>query len=55
MSEEKDYSDADLVWVLGTISSSEDSIFNNDFEEFHEAQKYNSHLEMVCCLEDTFD
>jgi|LGVE01.1.fsa_nt_gb hypothetical protein len=34
---------------------SEESPFNEDFEIFHEAQQYNSLLEMVCFLEDVFD
>ncbi len=51
----KDYSDVDLAIVLGTLRSSEDSIFNEDFEIFHEAQQYNSLLEVVCFNENTFD
>jgi predicted nucleotidyltransferase len=51
----RDYSDVDLAVVLGTLRSSEDSIFNEDFEIFHEAQQYNSLLEVVCFLEDAFD
>jgi hypothetical protein len=33
----------------------EDSPFNEDFEIFHEAQQYNSLLEVVCFAQDTFD
>ena len=52
---EKDYSDVDLAIILGTLHSSEDSTFNEDFEIFHETQLYNSNLEVVCFLEDAFD
>ena len=51
----KDYSDIDLAVVLGTLRSSNESIFNEDFEIFHEAQQYNSLLEVVCFLEEAFD
>jgi predicted nucleotidyltransferase len=51
----KDYSDVDLAIVLGTLASSEESPFDEDFEIFHEAQKYNSLLEVVCFIQDEFD
>lgn len=51
----KDYSDVDIAIVLGTLASSEDSPFDDDFEIFHEAQKYNSLLEVVCFIQDDFD
>lgn len=51
----KDYSDVDLAIVLGTMAKSEESPFDEDFEIFHEAQKYNSLLEVVCFLQDDFD
>ena len=51
----QDYSDVDLAVILGTLRSSEDSIFNEDFEIFHEAQQYNSLLEVVCFHENAFD
>jgi predicted nucleotidyltransferase len=51
----KNYSDVDLAIVLGTLASSEESPFDEDFEIFHEAQKYNSLLEVVCFVQDEFD
>ena len=51
----KDHSDADVAIVLGSLASSEDSPFSEDFEIFHEAQKYNSLLETVCFVEEEFD
>lgn len=51
----KDYSDVDIAIVLGTLASSEESPFDEDFEIFHEAQKYNSLLEVVCFVQDEFD
>jgi predicted nucleotidyltransferase len=51
----KDYSDIDLAIILETLSSSEESPFDEDFEIFHEAQQYNSLLEVVCFLQDVFD
>lgn len=50
-----DYSDIDLALVLGTLAGSEDSPFDEDFYIFHEAQKYNSLLEVVCFLQHDFD
>jgi predicted nucleotidyltransferase len=51
----KDYSDVDIAIVLGTLASSEESPFDEDFEISHEAQKYNSLLEVVCFVQDEFD
>ena len=45
----------DLTIVLGTLASSQESSFDEDFEIFHEAQKYNSLLEIVCFIEEKFD
>ena len=44
-----------LAIALGTLASSEESPFDEDFEIFHEAQKYNSLLEVVCFVQDEFD
>ncbi len=52
---EKDYSDIDLAIVLGSLDSSEESPFDEPFEIFHEAQNYNSLLEVVCFVEEEFD
>ena len=51
----KDYSDVDLAIVLGSLDRSERSPFNEDFVIFHEAQKYNSILEVVCFIQGEFD
>jgi predicted nucleotidyltransferase len=52
---EKDYSDVDIAIVLGSLTGSERSPFDEDFEIFHEAQKYNSISEVVCFVQDEFD
>lgn len=51
----KDYSDVDLAIVLGSVDVSEESPFGKDFKIFHEAQKYNSLLEVVCFVQEEFD
>jgi predicted nucleotidyltransferase len=51
----KDYSDVDLAIVLGTLDKSEESPFDEYFRIFHEAQKYNSLLEVVCFVQEEFD
>lgn len=51
----KDYSDVDLAVVLGSLEKSKDSPFDESFEIFHEAQKYNSILEVVCFEKEEFD
>lgn len=51
----KDYSDVDLAIVLGSLDISEKSPFNEAFKIFHEAQKYNSLLEVVCFVQEEFD
>jgi len=51
----REYSDVDLAVVLGNLANDEDSAFDEDFEIFHEAQKYNSLLEVVCFVQDEFD
>ncbi len=51
----KDYSDVDLAIVLGTLGVPEESPFDEAFEIFHAAQKYNSLLEVVCFVEEEFD
>ena len=50
----KDYSDVDLAIVLGSLEKSEDSPFDEAFEIFHEAQEYNSLLEVVCFVQEDF-
>jgi predicted nucleotidyltransferase len=50
----KDYSDVDLAIVLETLSTSEDTPYSEGFRIFHEAQQYNSILEVVCFPEESF-
>ena len=52
---EQDYSDVDLAIVLGSLEASPESPFDETFEIFHEAQKYNSILEVVCFAQKEFD
>lgn len=51
----KDYSDVDLAIVLGARTNFEPSPFNEDFQIFHEAQKYNSLLEVISFVQNDFD
>ena len=51
----KDYSDVDLAIVLGSVDKSEEFPFDEYFKIFHEAQKYNSLLEIVCFVQEEFD
>jgi predicted nucleotidyltransferase len=52
---EKKYSDVDLAIILGSQNQSEESPFDEKFMIFHEAQEYNSLLEVVCFLQEEFD
>ena len=51
----KDYSDVDIAIVLGSLDIREDSPYDEGFRIFHEAQKYNSMLEVVCFPEEEFN
>ena len=51
----KDHSDVDLAVVLGSLDISESSPFNEAFDTFHEAQNYNSLLEVICFVQEEFD
>jgi len=51
----KDYSDVDLAIVLGSVRSSEEPPFDESFNLFHEAQRFNSLLEVVCFRQEEFD
>jgi predicted nucleotidyltransferase len=51
----KEYSDVDLAIVLGSSDLSEESAFDENFKIFHEAQGYNSLLEVVCFQQEEFD
>jgi predicted nucleotidyltransferase len=52
---EKEYSDVDPAIILGSEEISPDSPFDERFRIFHEAQKFNSLLEVVCLGQDEFD
>jgi predicted nucleotidyltransferase len=51
----KTYSDVDLAIVLGSLDVTQESPFGDDFKIFHEAQNYNSLLEVVCFTQEEFD
>jgi predicted nucleotidyltransferase len=51
----KEYSDIDLAIVLGSAETTMPPPFDESFNIFHEAQKYNSLLEVVCFKEEEFD
>jgi predicted nucleotidyltransferase len=51
----KGYSDVDLAIVLGASANFEPSPFNEYFQIFHEAQKYNSLLEVISFVQNDFD
>jgi len=44
-----------LAVVLGKVDQSIDPLNNEFFKIFHEAQKYNSFLEVVCFNKEEFD
>ncbi len=50
-----DYSDVDLAIVLGNASRFEDPLLDEPFVIFHEAQEFNSRLEVVCFPQEEFD
>jgi len=49
------YSDIDLAVVLESSSEEEGSPFGKGFALFHEAQEYNSALEVVCLSREEFE
>lgn len=50
-----EHSDIDLAVVLETAPASDSAGFGEGFEIFHEAQKYNSALEVICFTFDEFE
>ncbi len=50
-----DYSDVDLAIILGGSPGMGDSLFDESFMIFHEAQEFNSILEVVCFPWEEFD
>ncbi len=44
----KEYSDIDVAVVLGNARRFNDSVFDEKFQIFHEAQEFNSFFEVVC-------
>ncbi len=51
----KEYSDIDLAVVLGSLDKSISPPYDEHFKIFHEAQKFNSLLEVVCFNKEEFD
>jgi predicted nucleotidyltransferase len=49
-----EYSDIDLAVVTGSLRRSGDALCDEEFEIFHEAQQYDSRLEVVSFTEDEF-
>lgn len=52
--DQKDYSDIDVAVVLGKLAQFK-RYCDETFEIFHEAQEYNSLLEILCFSEDEFE
>ena len=52
---EKDCSDVDLAIVLGSLDTTTDSPFDETFKIFHEAQEFDSRLEVICFSQEDFD
>jgi predicted nucleotidyltransferase len=50
-----DYSDVDLAIILGGSPGLGESLFDDSFMIFHEAQEFNSRLEVVCFPQEEFD
>lgn len=51
----QEHSDIDLAIILGNLDVNQAPPFDEYFRIFHEAQEYNSLLEVVCFLEEEFD
>ncbi len=51
---QKDYSDIDIALVIAAKGQGK-KYYEETFDIFHEAQEYNSFLEVVCFREDEFD
>ncbi len=50
-----DYSDVDLAIILGGPPGLGESLFDESFMIFHEAQEFNSRLEVICFPQEEFD
>jgi len=50
----EEYSDIDLAIITGSLRQSEDALSDEEFEIFHEAQQYDSRLEVVSFTEEGF-
>jgi uncharacterized protein len=48
------YSDIDLAIITGSLRQSEDAFSEEEFEIFHEAQQYDSRLEVVTFTQEGF-
>lgn len=51
---QKEYSDIDIAVIMGKTAQLK-SYYEETFEVFHEAQEYNSLLEILCFREDEFE
>ena len=49
-----EYSDIDLAIITGSLRQSEDALSDEEFEIFHEAQQYDSRLEVVTFTQEGF-
>jgi uncharacterized protein len=52
---DREYSDIDVALVTGSLRRSDDALNDEEFEIFHEAQQYDSRLEVVSFTEDDFN
>ena len=52
---QKEHSDIDLAIIIGGTSASPDWYAKEAFEIFHEAQEYNSFLEVICFLKEELE
>lgn len=52
---QKEYSDIDLAIVLGETAVSSERYLDEAFEIYHEAQEYNSLLEVLCFRQKEFE
>lgn len=50
-----EYSDIDVAVILEPSPASQSSSFDEQFEIFHEAQEYNSALEVICFTPEEFE
>ena len=51
----EEHSDIDLAVIAGSLRQSDDVFFDEEFEIFHEAQEYDSRLEVISFTEEGFN